>query len=213
MGRRIKEDPQVHRQRIAAAAEQIFSQKGISQTSMDEIAKEAGYSKATLYVYFKNKAEITTYLTLKSMLALKELLQKELVQASSPKHQFFSMCQDIAAYQQEYPYYFSLLLKNINIDSSQFEFPDEEAEIFQAGEDVNGIILSLLNASIEKGIFPPGTATRDKVFSLWGMLSGVINLAADKQEYIEKELNLTKETFLTRSFGLLYQALCYDAGK
>ena len=211
MGRRIKEDPQVHRQRIAAAAEQIFSQKGISQTSMDEIAKEAGYSKATLYVYFKNKAEITTYLTLKSMLALKEFLQKEFAKTSPPKQQFFSMCQDIAAYQQEYPYYFSLLLKNINIDPSQFEFPDEEAEIFQAGEDVNDIILSLLNAGIEKGDFPPGTATRDKVFSLWGMLSGVINLAADKQEYIENELNLTKETFLNRSFELLYRALCYDA--
>ena len=33
----------------------IYMEKGIAQTSMDDIAKAAGYSKATLYVYFENK--------------------------------------------------------------------------------------------------------------------------------------------------------------
>ena len=33
----------------------LFMEKGIAATSMDDIAKAAGYSKATLYVYFENK--------------------------------------------------------------------------------------------------------------------------------------------------------------
>ena len=40
---------------------------GIENTSMDDIAKEAGYSKATLYVYFKNKDEIIGAITLLGM--------------------------------------------------------------------------------------------------------------------------------------------------
>lgn len=58
MGRRKKEPKFVHREKIASAAQRLFMEKGIEAASMDDIAKAAGYSKATLYVYFKNKEEI-----------------------------------------------------------------------------------------------------------------------------------------------------------
>ena len=55
MARRKKEPRSVHREKIASAASVLFMDKGIVATSMDDIAKAAGYSKATLYVYFENK--------------------------------------------------------------------------------------------------------------------------------------------------------------
>lgn len=50
MARRKKEPQSVHRKNIMKAAEQLFMTKGIENTSMNDIAKDAGYSKATLYV-------------------------------------------------------------------------------------------------------------------------------------------------------------------
>ncbi len=67
MGRRKKEPRSVHRENIASAASVLFMEKGIAETSMDDIAKAAGYSKATLYVYFENKEEIVGILVLGSM--------------------------------------------------------------------------------------------------------------------------------------------------
>ena len=67
MGRRKKEPKSVHRENIASAASALFMEKGIAATSMDDIAKAAGYSKATLYVYFENKEEIVGILVLNSM--------------------------------------------------------------------------------------------------------------------------------------------------
>ena len=61
MARRKKEPQSVHRKNISAAAEQLFMAKGIENTSMNDIARATGYSKATLYVYFKNKEEIIRY--------------------------------------------------------------------------------------------------------------------------------------------------------
>ncbi len=43
---------------ILKAAETIFSRHGYAQASMDEIAGEAQFSKATLYRYFRSKGEI-----------------------------------------------------------------------------------------------------------------------------------------------------------
>ena len=54
MGRRKKEQRAVHRENIASAASVLFMENGITATSMSDIAEAAGYSKATLYVYFEN---------------------------------------------------------------------------------------------------------------------------------------------------------------
>ena len=43
---------------IALSAIGLFCEKGIQQTSIDEIAKSAGVAKGTIYLYFKNKEEI-----------------------------------------------------------------------------------------------------------------------------------------------------------
>jgi len=58
---------------ILKVAEKVFVQKGFSLTTMDEIAKEAQFSKATLYQYFKSKSEMFFEIIYKSF---EEVLQK-----------------------------------------------------------------------------------------------------------------------------------------
>jgi AcrR family transcriptional regulator len=43
---------------ICAAALAVFSEKGFAAAKLDEIAKRAGVSKGTLYLYFKDKEEL-----------------------------------------------------------------------------------------------------------------------------------------------------------
>ena len=43
---------------ILAAAETIFARYGFRKTTVDDIAKEAGLSRATVYLYFASKEEI-----------------------------------------------------------------------------------------------------------------------------------------------------------
>ena len=49
---------QEYRQEILKAAEKVIAQKGYSAMTMDDVAREAEFSKATLYHYFKGKGEI-----------------------------------------------------------------------------------------------------------------------------------------------------------
>jgi len=43
---------------ILSAAQRVFSRKGYEATSMEDIASEAGFGKASLYFYFKGKEEV-----------------------------------------------------------------------------------------------------------------------------------------------------------
>jgi AcrR family transcriptional regulator len=48
----------VHRQEIMEAALSIFSEKGYFNTTLDEIAQKADFSKGTLYLYFQSKEDL-----------------------------------------------------------------------------------------------------------------------------------------------------------
>lgn len=43
---------------ICAAALEVFAEKGFAAAKLDEIAKRAGVSKGTLYLYFQDKADL-----------------------------------------------------------------------------------------------------------------------------------------------------------
>jgi AcrR family transcriptional regulator len=59
---------------IAAAAKEIFLKKGYFGSTVEEIARGAGVSKGTVYLYFKNKDELYASLMLPSIEESVEML-------------------------------------------------------------------------------------------------------------------------------------------
>ena len=151
MARRKKEPQNVHRKAISTVAEQLFMKKGIEHTSMNDIAKEAGYSKATLYVYFKNKEELVGVLVLESMQKLYDYIQMALEQSECTKERYRKICQALVIYQEEYPFYFKMVLETINIDFESTHFLPEEKETFLIGEQINGLLANFLENGITSG--------------------------------------------------------------
>ncbi len=46
------------RERILAAAMELFARKGFDRTTVDEIVNKAGIAKGTFYIYFKSKEDL-----------------------------------------------------------------------------------------------------------------------------------------------------------
>lgn len=58
MARRTKEDALVTRNLLLDAAERVFQRRGVSRTSLQEIAQEAGLTRGAIYWHFENKADV-----------------------------------------------------------------------------------------------------------------------------------------------------------
>ena len=58
MTRVVPDYKEIARSNILKASIKVFSKKGFHGTTMNEIAKEVGVSKGTLYTYFKSKEDI-----------------------------------------------------------------------------------------------------------------------------------------------------------
>ena len=207
MGRRKKEPRSVHRENIVSAAATLFMERGIAATSMDDIAKAAGYSKATLYVYFENKEEIVGILVLNSMKKLYDYISSALIQHKTTKARYDFICRGLVQYQEEFPFYFKIVLDKINIDFEGKDYLPEERETYQIGEEINEKIKTFLLSGMEKGDLRNDLDIMPAIFNFWGMLSGIIQLAANKEEYIKKSMGLSKIKFLEYGFSLVYHSI------
>ena len=212
MARRKKEPKSVHREKIASAASVLFMERGIAATSMDDIAKAAGYSKATLYVYFENKEEIVGILVLDSMKKLYHYIVSALEQQETTKEQYNFICRGLVQYQEEFPFYFQMVLDKINIDFERRDYLPEEKETYQIGEEINEKIKEFLISGIDKGDLRGNLKIMPTIFNLWGMLSGLIQFASNKEEYIKKTMGLSKIQFLEHGFHMLYCSIA-DKGE
>ena len=212
MARRKKEPKSVHREKIASAASVLFMDKGIAATSMDDIAKAAGYSKATLYVYFENKEEIVGILVLDSMKKLYNYIVSALEQQETTKEQYNFICRGLVQYQEEFPFYFKMVLDKINIDFESHDYLPEEKETYQIGEEINEKIKEFLLSGIDKGDLRGNLKVMPTIFNFWGMLSGLIQFAANKEEYIRKTMGLSKIQFLEYGFHMLFCSIA-DKGE
>lgn len=207
MGRRIKQPISTHREKIASAASELFMKNGIEATSMDDIAKAAGYSKATLYVYFENKEEIIGILVLNSMKKLHDYIALALLQHETTSERYRHICQALVRYQEEFPFYFRMVLDKINIDFETRDYLPEEKETYLVGEEINQKLKELIISGMEKGDLRPDLEILPTIFNFWGMISGIIQLAANKEEYINKTMGLSKTQFLEYGFEMLYRSI------
>ena len=177
----LSEPKSVHRENIAAAASALFMEKGITATSMNEIAKTAGYSKATLYVFFENKEEIIGFLVLDSMKKLYSYIASALEQEEKTKTRYDLICRGLVLYHEEFPFYFKMVLDKINIDFESRNYLPEEKETYQVGEEINEKLKDFVISGIKKGDLRNDLKIMPTIFNFWGMLSGLIQFAANKE--------------------------------
>lgn len=210
MGRRKKEPPNIHRDNIASSAHKLFMCHGIENTSMNDIAKDSGYSKATLYVYFQNKEEIIAFLVLKSMKKLDEYITLALENQNSFKSRYKMICQGLLDYQEQYPFYFSIALSEINIDFNNSKYLPEEKETFLVGEEINKKLVQFMQEAILANEIKKDIKILPTIMVFWGMLSGLIQFGVKKELYIMQELQLSKQEFLKYGFETLYKSIVME---
>jgi TetR/AcrR family transcriptional regulator, acrAB operon repressor len=74
MARRTKEAAAVTREQLLDAAEQVFRERGVTRTSLAEIAAAAGVTRGAVYWHFKDKAALFAALCERATLPLDAML-------------------------------------------------------------------------------------------------------------------------------------------
>ena len=74
MARRTKEEALATRNLVLDTAELVFERRGVSRTSLNEIAETAGLSRGAIYWHFKDKADLFNAMMERVMLPMEDTL-------------------------------------------------------------------------------------------------------------------------------------------
>ena len=183
--RKLKER-KVRQDLILDGALQVFKSKGIEGSTMDEIALEAGFGKATLYYYFKSKEEVFCAILTNGWKSLWNNLEPVISEDNkSPRDTFVNILLCISDNVRSRPGLYEFLFnapKKINFDSQDWR-PYQER--------IYSVISTLLEEGIKLGEFPKSKP--NVLFkALGGLFMGLVLMGKDKpvsKKDIEQLLN------------------------
>ncbi|WP_461488462.1 TetR/AcrR family transcriptional regulator [Pontibacter sp. HJ8] len=97
------------RERIVAAALELFTTKGFQQTSTAAISKEANVATGTLFLYFKSKDELINALYREAKQALAVYFRQDFPEGAPIEVQLRHFWQHAIHWALEHPYHFRFL--------------------------------------------------------------------------------------------------------
>lgn len=198
---------QFNKDNIITAARKLFETKGIEATTVDDIAKEADYSKSTLYVYFKSKDEILNTILYEQMVLLKELFNSCIVDFKNFEACYFNICRELVKFQERYPVYYEKMLDEIKISKTDIENKNILYDIYVIGEEMNDIFVLYLRKGIESGFICSDIDLLPTVLYLWSGISETIRYANQKQEYLKLRLGMKKSDYMDYGFRMLLKSI------
>jgi AcrR family transcriptional regulator len=182
------------RQQIIVAAKRVFSEKGFSRATMEDIAKEAELSPGTLYLYFKNKDELYASLSIRILQYL--LIRLEHVAKEASANLETRMESLKKALLDVYDFDPLVIINMFHLQSSETLrnlSPDIMKEIEDLSRKSLGTMARILEIGIRQGVFidrhPVALAD-----ILWSLFSGVI-LFEESKRLINAEKDFVRPTF------------------
>ena len=193
------------RQQIMVAAKRVFSGKGFSKATMEDIAKEAELSPGTLYLYFKNKDELYASLSLRILQYL--MIRLEHVNAEP----FIDGSQRLNALKEAmfdvYEFDPLILINMLHMQSSETLknlSPDLLGQIETLSRNSLKVMANIFEEGMRKKLFVDRHPT-SVADILWSLFSGIV-LWETSKKIINGEKDFIKETFDT-AFEIFSQGI------
>ncbi len=189
---------------IISAARKVFSNKGFNAATMEEIASEAELSPGTLYLYFKNKEELHTILSIEVLKHLADEIQLVVTQDISVEKKVERFRDVFIAV---YDYDPNILINLFHLQSGETlkNLSDEVLKQIKLYSSMaHGAIIDVIKEGIEQGIFidEHPVALADV---LWASYAGIV-LWVDSKRLLNDQKDFVKPTLKT-AFRLICKGL------
>ena len=175
------EERKMRQERILNGALEVFKTKGIDGATMDEIAAQSGFGKATLYYYFQSKEEVFGAILENGWENLWISLEPVIAEVKGPRQTFINVIIKIAENARNQPGLYEFLFNAPKIIS----FEEEPWKRYQ--NRMYGTIKGLLEDGVKTGEFP--NMNPQLLFkAMGGLFMGLVLMDNKKDQVSEKDV-------------------------
>lgn len=173
---------------IIQAARKIFSEKGF-EVSMDEIAREVGLGKSTLYLYFKNKESLYFAVVLRGTQIWAEMVKEEVGKGKTGLEKFKKYLNANREFSNEYPDYFRLLYSPTSLkkqfDMDKMTSSEEFQEVRELFKEIIFIGIDSIQKGIDDGEVRPEVDPTEATILLSVIYNGRVNMGDWARELLD----------------------------
>lgn len=188
-----------NRNDIIDGAEKLFFNKGYENSTMDEIAKESGFTKRTLYSYFTSKEEIYQQIMLRGYDIINNLFRDVLEKNKDMSElvKIRDMGYTLLKFEREYTGYYKAI----------FEYEGGLIE----GNAFEETTISMLKDTINEGIRK--NEITDKIdpitlsLILWSSIMGFVDTLSRKEGYINSYFKRDINEVTARGMDLILNSI------
>lgn len=182
---------------IIKAARKLFADKGF-EVSLDEVAKEVGLGKSTLYLYFKNKESLYFAVTLCGIRIWAKMVKNEVKKGKTGLKKFILSEKANRKFSKEYPDYFKLLYSPTSIkkqfDMDKMNSSEEFQEVRELFKEIMFIEIESIQKGIEEGDIRSDVNPVEATILLSIIFNGMVNMGDWSEEILDNN-GIDKQKF------------------
>lgn len=172
--KRNREETEKTKQSILIAAERLFIEQGYNQTSLEEIARTAGYTRGPIHWHFKNKLGLLLALREKEKTPIQELsdlLKKD--PSKDPLEELLKTTHFVFKRMEKEPGRRRLLQLMVGCEFGAFKELIDVNEL-SIGCDAMTIMLEIFEFASSRKVLKEAWTPQNAALTFYGLVSGLI---------------------------------------
>lgn len=207
---RREREKERRRNDIIDAAESVFFDKGWQGATMDDVADAAELSKATLYLYFKNKEELYAAILVRGHEVLADLFGRAVAGASTGIEQTAAIGRAYMEFHEHHRNYYEAMMYFDARGLQSCDGCEYTAKCDEYRDRIMGMVADAVRNGIDDGTLRPELDPDKTAVLLWAQSSGVLQALATAGTKLEQLYNTTPDEFLDAFFELVFYQIAAD---
>ena len=157
-------------------ARRLFFQGAYDGTTMEKVARAAGFSKRTVYLYFKNKDDLFLTVAERGIVILRKRLEEIPITELGVEDAMASIVDVYLGFAEEHPRYFRIIFQEATSEMIRNCSEDVRERLGEHERACLGIVVSVVDKGLVEGIVTD-VDPWDVATIFWGQATGIILLS------------------------------------
>jgi TetR/AcrR family transcriptional regulator len=204
---RKEREKEHRREEILVAAQAVFFEKGLQNSTMDEIAERAELSKGTLYLYYKSKEDLYLAVMIQGMEVLHAMFEKSVEDHPNPIQAIQRLGDTYYQYFHEHRDYFRMM--------HFFQTPQLHRQVSEEmmhscslqNQKIWQLVVEIIERGMREGLFRTDLSASEMAIILWSASNAIILRMDYEQNEWTKMMNISLDEILRKTNRLLLEAM------
>lgn len=204
---RKEREKEQRREEILNAAQSVFFEKGLTNSTMDEIAEKAELSKGTLYLYYGSKEDLYLAVMTRGFDVLHQMCIEVVEHSASPVEAIWNLSKAYFEFFEKHRNYFHMFYFLQSPTLHKQVSPEMMESCTQQTNKTWRLFIDLFQQGVNEGMFRKDISPPEAAVILWSSANSILIRIDNECDRWKEQLNVDLVQVYFRSNALFLESV------